>query len=150
LKEKLAPTARGPERWTWKGLPSGELVPGDLVRIRLDEIVPADIKLIEGDFLQVDESSLTGESLPVEKKVSEVAFSGSIVRQGEITALVFATGMNTYFGHTAKLVELAKTQSHFQKAVVKIGDYLIILAIILVTLVFIVATLRHESLLQTL
>ncbi len=150
LKEKLAPTARVRRDKQWKGLPSRELVPGDLVRIRLGEIVPADLKLIEGDFLQVDESALTGESLPVDKKVSDVAFSGSIVRQGEMTALVFATGMNTYFGRTAKLVELAKTQSHFQKAVIKIGDYLIILAMVLVTLVFIVATLRHESLLQTL
>jgi H+-transporting ATPase len=150
LKERLAPTARVHRDGKWKGLPSGELVPGDLVRIRLGEIVPADIKLIEGDFLQIDESALTGESLPADKKISDVAFSGSIVRQGEMTGLVFATGMNTYFGRTAKLVELAKTQSHFQKAVVKIGDYLIILAIVLVTLVFIVATLRHESFLQTL
>ena len=150
LKAKLAPTARVQRDGQWKSLPSRELVPGDLVRIRLGEIVPADIKLIEGDFLQIDESSLTGESLPVDKNISEVAFSGSIVRQGEMTALVFATGMNTYFGRTAKLVELAKSPSHFQKAVVKIGDYLIILAIILVTLIFIVAILRHESLLQTL
>ena len=150
LKERLAPTARVQRDGKWKGLPSGELVPGDIVRIRLGEIVPADIKLIEGDFLLIDESSLTGESLPVEKKVSDIAFSGSIVRQGEMTALVFATGMNTYFGRTAKLVELAKTQSHFQKAVVKIGDYLIILAGVMVILIFIVATLRHESFLQTL
>jgi H+-transporting ATPase len=150
LKERLAPTARVQRDGQWFGLPSGELVPGDLVRIRLGEIVPADIKLIEGDYLQVDESALTGESLPVDKKVSDVAFSGSIVRQGEMTALIFATGMNTYFGRTAKLVELAKSPSHFQKAVVKIGDYLIILALVMVTLVFIVATLRHESLLQTL
>ena len=150
LKERLAPSARVLRDGKWNAIPSSRLVPGDIVRIRLGEIVPADLKLIEGDFLQVDESSLTGESLPVDKKISDVAFSGSIVRQGEMTALVFATGMNTYFGRTAKLVELAKTQSHFQKAVVKIGDYLIILAIVLVTLVFIVATLRHESLLQTL
>jgi len=150
LKKRLAPTARVQRDGQWKGLPSGELVPGDLVRIRLGEIIPADLKLIEGDFIQVDESSLTGESLPVEKKVSEVAYSGSIVRQGEMTALVFATGMNTYFGRTAKLVESAKTQSHFQKAVVKIGDYLIILATVLVILIFIVATLRQESFLQTL
>jgi H+-transporting ATPase len=150
LKKRLAPFARVHRDGKWNALPASRLVPGDLVRIRLGEIVPADIKLIEGDFLQVDESSLTGESLPVEKKASDVAFSGSIVRQGEMTALVFATGMNTYFGRTAKLVELARTQSHFQKAVVKIGDYLIILALALVTLVFIVATLRHENFLQTL
>jgi len=150
LKERLAPTARVKRDGQWKGIPSRELVPGDIVRVRLGDIVPADIKLIEGDFLEVDESSLTGESLPTEKKVSEVAFSGSIVRQGEMTALVFATGMRTYFGRTAKLVELAKTRSHFQKAVVKIGDYLIILALVLVTLIFIITTLRHESFLQTL
>jgi H+-transporting ATPase len=150
LKKRLAPKARVKRDGRWQELASRDLVPGDIVRVRLGDIVPADIKLMEGDFLQVDESALTGESLPVEKKISDVAFSGSIVRQGEMTALVFATGMNTYFGRTAKLVELAKTQSHFQKAVVKIGDFLIILAIVLVTLIFIVATLRHESLLQTL
>ncbi|MDD4448959.1 MAG: HAD-IC family P-type ATPase, partial [Methanothrix sp.] len=101
LKKRLAPSARVLRDGKWNALPASRLVPGDLVRIRLGEIVPADLKLIEGDFLQVDESALTGESLPVEKKVSEVAFSGSIVRQGEMTALVFATGMNTYFGRTA-------------------------------------------------
>jgi H+-transporting ATPase len=150
LKARLAPAARVQRDGLWKVVLSREIVPGDLIRIRLGEIVPADIKLIEGDFLQVDESSLTGESLPMEKSVLDVAFSGSIVRQGEMTALVFATGMNTYFGRTAKLVELARTQSHFQKAVVKIGDYLIILAAVLVILIFIVATMRHESFLQTL
>ena len=150
LKKRLAPTARVLRDGLWKEAPSRELVPGDLIRIRLGDIVPADVKLIDGDFLLVDESSLTGESLPVEKKTSEIAFSGSIVRQGEMTALVFAIGMNTYFGRTARLVESAKTQSHFQKAVVKIGDYLIILAGVLVALIFIVASLRHESFLHTL
>jgi H+-transporting ATPase len=136
LKKRLAPTARVLRDGQWKSLPSRELVPGDLIRIRLGEIVPADIKLIEGDFLEVDESALTGESLPVDKKVSDVAFSGSIVRLEEMTGLVFATGMNTYFGQTARLVELAKTTSHFQKAIVKIGDYLIFLAGFLVTIIF--------------
>ncbi|HUS74567.1 MAG TPA: plasma-membrane proton-efflux P-type ATPase [Methanothrix sp.] len=150
LKKRLAPTANVHRDGQWKSLPSQELVPGDMVRVRLGEIVPADIKLVEGDFLELDESALTGESLPVEKKVPEVAFSGSIVRQGEMTALVYSTGMNTYFGRTARLVEVAKTQSHFQKAVVKIGDFLIILAVVLVAFVFIVAAFRHESLIQTL
>lgn len=150
LKKRLAPSARVLREGKWKVLASRMLVPGDLIKVRLGDVVPADIKLVDGDFLQVDESTLTGESLPSEKKVSEVAFSGSIVRQGEMTALVYATGMNTYFGHTARLVESAKTQSHFQKAVVKIGDYLIILVSVLVTLVFIIAAFRHESLLHTL
>lgn len=150
LKKRLAPTARARRDGKWIDLPAKDLVPGDVVRVRLGEIVPADIKLFEGDFLQIDESALTGESLPVEKKTSDVAYSGSIIRMGEMNGLVYATGMETFFGKTAKLVEEAKTQSHFQKAVVKIGDYLIILAIVLVAIVFVVATLRHESLLQTL
>jgi len=150
LKKRLAPTARARRDGKWIDLPSRELVPGDVVRIGMGEIVPADVKLFEGDYLQVDESALTGESLPVEKKAADLAYSGSIVRMGEMTALVYATGMNTFFGRTAKLVEGAVTSSHFQKAVIKIGDYLIVLAIALVALVFVVATLRHESLLQTL
>ncbi|MBN1236202.1 MAG: plasma-membrane proton-efflux P-type ATPase [Methanotrichaceae archaeon] len=150
LKKRLAPTANVQRDGQWKSLPSRELVPGDVVRVRLGEIIPADIKLLEGDYILLDESALTGESLPVEKKASDVAFSGSIVRQGEMTVLVYCTGMNTYFGRTARLVETAKTRSHFQKAVVKIGDFLIILAVALVAFVFIVAAFRHESLMQTL
>ena len=150
LKKKLAPGARVRRDGEWKDLPSRLLVPGDVVRVRLGEIVPADIKLFDGDLLQVDESALTGESLPVEKKPSDVAYSGSIVRMGEMDGLVYATGMETYFGRTAKLVEEARTRSHFQKAVIRIGDYLIMLAVALVALVFVVAALRQESLLQTL
>ncbi len=150
LKKRLAPSARVRRDGRWIELPARRLVPGDVVRVRLGEIVPADVKLFGGDFLQVDESALTGESLPVEKKPSDVGYSGSIVRMGEMNGLVYATGMNTFFGRTAKLVEEAKTKSHFQKAVIKIGDYLIVLAVALVALVFIVATMRHVSLLQTL
>ncbi|MBU7024543.1 MAG: plasma-membrane proton-efflux P-type ATPase, partial [Theionarchaea archaeon] len=113
------------------------------------DIVPADLKLIEGDYLQVDESALTGESLPVEKHVSDVAYSGSVIHQGEMDALVATTGMNTYFGETTKLVEEARTESHFQKAIVKIGDYLIVLAVALVALIFMAAMYRHESMLET-
>jgi H+-transporting ATPase len=150
LKQKLAPKARVLRDGKWIEVDAKEVVPGDVVRVRLGVIIPADIKLIEGDYLLADESALTGESLPVEKHVSDVAYSGSIARQGEMNGLVVATGMNTYFGRTAKLVEEAQTRSHFQKAVIKIGDYLIILAIALVALIFLVALFRHESLLDTL
>jgi H+-transporting ATPase len=150
LKKRLSPKARVLREGKWIDIPAGELVPGDVVHVRLGFIVPADIKLIEGDYIEIDESALTGESLPVEKHPSDVAYSGSIVRQGEMTGLVFATGMETYFGKTAKLVEEAETRSHFQRAVVKIGYYLIFLAISLVTLVFTVAIFRHEGLIQTL
>ena len=150
LKQKLAFLARVRRDDKWQQIPARELVPGDIVRVRLGEIIPADIKLMQGDYLLVDESALTGESLPVEKHTSDVGYSGSIIRQGEMDAIVVTTGMNTYFGRTAKLVEEVKAKSHFQKAVIKIGDYLIRLDIVLVSIVFILALFRHESLLETL
>ena len=150
LKKRLAPEAKVLRNGNWTTLPSRELVPGDVVRIRLGDVVPADIKLFEGDYLEVDQSALTGESLPVDKKSGDVGFSGSTVRKGEMNGLVFATGLDTFFGKTAKLVGEAKATSHFQRNVVKIGDYLIVLDIILVSLVFIMAILRHQSLLETL
>ena len=150
LKKRLALNAKVLRDGTWQVVPSRELVPGDIVRVRLGDIVPADIKLVSGDYVQVDESALTGESLPVEKHAEDVAYAGSIIQLGEMTAVVYATAMNTYFGKTAKLVEVARTESHFQKAVVKIGDYLIVLATFLVVLIFMVAMFRHESLIETL
>ncbi|MCX9024947.1 MAG: plasma-membrane proton-efflux P-type ATPase [Candidatus Methanoperedens sp.] len=150
LKQKLAFLARVRRDGKWQQIPARELVPGDIVRVRLGEIIPADIKLMQGDYLLVDESALTGESLPVEKHTSDVGFSGSIIRQGEMDALVVTIGMNTYFGRTAKLVEEVKAKSHFQKAVIKIGDYLIRLDIVLVSIVFVLALYRHEGLLETL
>jgi H+-transporting ATPase len=150
LKQRLAPKARVLRDDQWREVPAKELVPGDIVRVRLGDIVPADIKLMEGDYLLLDESALTGESLPVEKHVADVGYASSIVRQGEMNALVIATGMSTYFGKTARLVEEVRKQSHFQKAIIKIGDYLIVLAVILVAITFLVSLFRHESILETL
>jgi H+-transporting ATPase len=150
LKNKLALKAKIKRDGKWTEVPASELVPGDLVRVRLGEIIPADLKLTDGDLLQADESALTGESLPADKHVGDVAYSGSIVRKGEMNGVVTATGMNTFFGKTAALVEGAKTVSHFQKALLKIGDYLIVLAVGLVAIIFIVAIFRHESWLDTL
>jgi H+-transporting ATPase len=121
LKQRLAPTARVLRDGKWQEKPARELVPGDVVRVRLGDIIPADIKLMEGAYLQVDQSALTGESLPVEKKTSDIGYSGSIVRQGEMNGLVVSTGEKTYFGKTTKLVEEGKTHSHFQKAIIRIG-----------------------------
>ena len=150
LKQRLATKTHVLRDTRWVELPARDLVPGDVVRIRLGDIVPADVKLFDGEYLLVDQSALTGESLPVEKHVSEDAYSGSIVQKGEMTALVITTGTNTYFGKTAKLVEKAKTKSHFQKAVIKIGNYLIAFAISLIVILFLVGMFRQESLLQTL
>jgi len=148
LKKKLALNARVLRNKAWKQIKANELVPGDIIRVRLGDVVPADIKLISGDYLQVDESALTGESLPVEKKKGDVAYSGSVIRQGEMNGLVGATGMNTFFGRTAKLVEEAKTQSHFQKAVIKIGNYLIMFALLLVLMIILIGFFRHEGFME--
>jgi H+-transporting ATPase len=129
LKAKLAVKARVERDGNWVEPPARELVPGDVIRLRLGDIVPADARLFEGDPIEVDQSALTGESLPATRKPGEAVFSGSIVRQGEIGALVYATGASTYFGKTAELVQEAHTVSHFQRAVLKIGNYLIILAV---------------------
>ncbi|MGA7075783.1 MAG: plasma-membrane proton-efflux P-type ATPase [Halobacteriota archaeon] len=150
LKQKLAVTARVLRDGSWSELAARQLVPGDIIRVRLGDVVPADVKLTSGAYLLLDESGLTGESLPVEKHASDVAYSGSVVRQGEMDALVVTTGMATYFGKTARLVEEAKTRSHFQKAVIRIGDYLIAIAIALAALIITVAYVRQESLLAIL
>ena len=127
-----------------------ELVPGDVIRVRLGDIVPADARLLDGDPVEVDQSALTGESLPATRKSGEAVFSGSIIRQGEIGALVYATGAKTYFGKTAELVQEAHTVSHFQRAVLKIGNYLIILAVALVAVIIAVAIFRGDPILTTL
>jgi H+-transporting ATPase len=148
LKQRLALKARVLRDGKWQEKPAGELVPGDVVRLRLGDIVPADVKLVEGDYLLTDESALTGESLPVEKHLSDVAYASSIARQGEMNALVVSTGTRTYFGKTTKLVEEAKTGSHFQKAIIKIGDYLIVLAVALVLVIFLVSIFRGQDILE--
>ncbi|MCB2185219.1 MAG: plasma-membrane proton-efflux P-type ATPase [Deltaproteobacteria bacterium] len=138
LQNQLALTARVKRGGAWQEVPARELVPGDLVRLKLGDIVPADAKLMAGDYLTVDQSALTGESLPVNKKPGEMAFSGSVARQGSVEAVVTATGAETFFGRTASLVEGAGAPSHFQKAVLTIGDYLIFLTLGLVTVLILV------------
>ena len=150
LKAKLAVNARVKRDGKWTTPKASELVPGDVVRLRLGDIIPADARLLDGDSVEVDQSALTGESLPVTIKPGGAVFSGSILRQGEIDAIVYATGAKTYFGKTAKLVEEAHTVSHFQRSVLKIGDYLIILAAALVVMILIVALFRGDPILTSL
>jgi H+-transporting ATPase len=150
LKAKLAMKARVRRERKWKAIPSRELVPGDIIRIRLGDIVPADARLLEGGPVEVDQSALTGESLPVKRNTDETVFSGSIIRKGEVEALVYATGADSYFGKTTQLVQEAHTVSHFQSAVLKIGNYLIVLAVMLVALILCVALFRGDSMTATL
>jgi H+-transporting ATPase len=150
LKKKLALQARVHRDGAWTSVAARELVPGDVIRLRLGDIVPADARILAGDPLEVDQSALTGESLPATRKTGEAVYSGSIVRQGEIDALVYGTGLDTYFGKTAQLVQEAHTVSHFQRAVLKIGDYLIVLAVALVVLILAVALFRGDRMTTTL
>src|ERR1700683_4768105 len=150
LKATLAIKARVKRDGKWVTPAARELVPGDVIRVRMGDIVPADARLLEGDPIEVDQSALTGESLPATRKSGEAVFSGSIVRQGEIGALVYATGSSTYFGKTAELVQGAQTASHFQRAVLKIGNYLIILAVVLVATIIAFAIFRGDQILTTL
>ncbi len=150
LRAQLAVKALVRRGGRWVVVPSREVVPGDVVRLRMGSIVPADARLLDGDPLEVDQSALTGESLPVDAATGDAVFSGSIVRQGEIDAVVYATGAGTYFGKTAELVQEAGSVSHFQQAVLQIGKFLIMLALALVSLIVIVSILRGEPVADTL
>ncbi len=150
LKARLALRARVRRDGAWTSIEASALVPGDVVRVRLGDVVPADARLLDEDPVEVDQSALTGESLPVTRKTGDALYSGSIIRQGETNAIVYATGAGTFFGKTAQLVQEAHTVSHFQRAVLKIGDFLIVLAIALVILILGVALFRGDPMVTTL
>ncbi len=131
-------------------VPARELVPGDIVKLRIGDIVPADIQLLNGDYLAIDQSSLTGESLPVTKRPGEAAYANTIVKQGEMLGLVVNTATNTRFHSVVALVAKAtlEERSHFQKMVIQIGNFLIILTISLVVLILMVSLFRHENFIE--
>ncbi len=148
LKAQLALKTRALRDRKWAEAQTPDLVPGDVIRLRLGDIIPADVKLLEGEFLSVDQAALTGESLPVSKEVGDIAYSGSVAKQGEMVALVTGTGGNTFFGRTAKLVQTAGAVSHFQKAVLHIGDFLIYLSLGLVAVLILVQLERGSPVLD--
>ncbi len=150
LKSKLAAKARAKRDGKWTDLAAHDLVPGDLIHLRLGDIVPADIRILNGGEVELDQSALTGESLPAVKHEGDAAYSGSIIRTGEFDGLVYGTGTNTFFGHTAQLVQETGTKSHFQRAVQQIGNYLIMLALALVSIIVLVSLFRGDDLLSTL
>jgi XFP-like protein/E1-E2 ATPase/D-xylulose 5-phosphate/D-fructose 6-phosphate phosphoketolase-like protein/cation transport ATPase-like protein len=150
LKAQLALQAQVKRDGVWRVIPARELVPKDVIHLRMGQIIPADATLLEGEPIEVDQSALTGESLPVSHKSGDLVYSSSIIQRGEIDAVVSATGAQTYMGRTAHLVQTAVTTSHFQRAVLKIGDYLIVLALALVILILGVALFRGDDMLTTL
>lgn len=131
-------------------IPTRELVPGDVIKLRIGNIVPADVQLLQGDYLLIDQSALTGESLPVSKNINNLAYASTIVKQGEMLALVVNTGINTNFHTVVALVAKASLEerSHLQKMVIRIGDFLILLTVALVVLIVMVGLFRHEHFLE--
>ena len=148
LKNSLALKAKVLRGGAWSETEARTLVPGDIVRIRLGDVVPADARLVSGAFLSVDQAALTGESLPVSKKAGDIVYSGSIAKQGEMEAVVTATGGKTFFGRTATLVQSAGATSHFQAAVMRIGDFLIAIAAVLAVILVAVQLARDVDVLR--
>ncbi|OBH50745.1 plasma-membrane proton-efflux P-type ATPase [Mycobacterium mantenii] len=150
LKQRLASTARVLRDGAWVTVAVRELVPGDVVRVRLGDVVPADLRVLDDVTLEVDQSALTGESLAVSRGQGDGVYSGSVLVRGEADALVCTTGPSSYMGKTTALVQSAGTVSHFQRAVLRIANYLIVIALALVTLTVVVSLVRGNPVLQTL
>ena len=147
LKKKLSKKSLVLRDNQWIEIESEKLVVGDIIKLKIGDIVPADVKLAQGDFLLIDQSALTGESLPVSKKPQDIAYSNSIIKQGEMQAIVVGTGTNTYFGKTVGLVAKAQHQkSHFQKMVINVGNFLILLTVVMVGIIIAVGMHRGENL----
>lgn len=125
LMARLAPKAKILRDGRWAEEDAAILVPGDVISIKLGDIIPADARLLEGDPLKIDQSALTGESLPATKGPGDGIYSGSTVKQGEIEAVVIATGVHTFFGKAAHLVDSTNQVGHFQKVLTAIGNFCI-------------------------
>jgi H+-transporting ATPase len=119
LKRSLTLTSRAMRDGAWIDGPAADLVPGDIVQISVGDVVPADVLIVDGSLL-LDQSMLTGESVPAEMGVGKTAFAGGLVRRGGAIARVTATGTRTYFGRTAELVSVAHVESAEQKAVLSV------------------------------
>ncbi|MEM0133713.1 MAG: plasma-membrane proton-efflux P-type ATPase [Thermoplasmatales archaeon] len=131
LSQKIRVNARVIRDKKWRQIPSAELVPGDVVYVRMGDVVPADLKIISGE-VSVDQSQLTGESVPVRRTLNEVIFSGSVLNRGEANCVVLFTGSKTMYGRTAELVRNAKSESHLENLVIGIVKYLALLDVALV------------------
>ncbi len=141
LKKKLEITSRALRGGRWVALPAREIVPGDIVRLRTGDFVPADAILVSGE-LSADQSALTGESAAVPKKPDDLLYSGSIISQGEATCIVVLTGAGTYFGRTAQLVQIAKPKLHVEEVVSQVVTWLLAMVFVVLAITFAVSILR--------
>lgn len=149
LRKKLQINVKLLRNGTWKTLTARELVPGDIIRIRIGDFVPADVKINHGE-ISIDQSALTGESLEIEKKSGEIIYSGSIVTKGEATGMVTLTGANTKFGKTIELVKIAKPKSHIDEIISKVVKWLLLIVGVLLLVALIVAFLKGINILEIL
>ncbi|EIE87190.1 hypothetical protein G6F46_002924 [Rhizopus delemar] len=146
LMDSLAPECKVRRDGEWKTLEASELVPGDIINVKLGDVVPADGRLLQahGD-VSIDQAALTGESLPVGKEAGDEVFSGSTVKQGEAEAVVIGTGTNTFFGRAAKLVgEAGDDVGHLQSILAKIGNFCLITITLFLIIVIIVEYARFH------
>ncbi|MFZ1100940.1 MAG: plasma-membrane proton-efflux P-type ATPase [Steroidobacteraceae bacterium] len=147
LRKRLQVSARVRRDSSWLVIPARELVPGDIVRVRTGDIIPADVKLISG-ALGVDQSALTGESKEADKEPGGVLSSGSIVRRGEGNGVVMLTGANTYFGRTTELVQEARPKLHIEAVVAKIVRWLFVIVGVLLGVVVVLSVIRGAHLVE--
>ena len=149
LRKRLQVSARVLRDSVWRVIPSRELVPGDIVRVRPGDIIPADVKLLAGT-LSIDQSALTGESKDTDKVSGDTLSSGSVVRRGEGNGVVLLTGAKTYFGRTTELVQLAKPKLHFEEVVSKVVRWLFVIVGSLLAMVVVLSLVRGSALLPML
>jgi len=147
LRRRLQVSARVLREAIWQVIPARELVPGDIIRVRSGDIIPADVKLLTG-ALSIDQSALTGESKDADKTPSEVLSSGSVVRRGEGNGVVILTGAKTYFGRTTELVQEAHPKLHIEAVVAKVVRWLFVIVGALLGLVIALSLIRHVALLE--
>ncbi|TYK31370.1 plasma membrane ATPase 4 [Cucumis melo var. makuwa] len=146
LMAGLAPKTKVLRDGRWCEQDASILVPGDIISIKLGDIIPADARLLQGDPLKIDQSALTGESLPVTKNPSDEVFSGSTCKQGEIEAVVIATGVHTFFGKAAHLVDNTNQVGHFQKVLTAIGNFCICsIAIGIIIEIVVMYPIQHRA-----
>ena len=147
LRRRLQVSARVRRDSSWQVIPARELVPGDIVRVRPGDIIPADVKLLTG-ALSVDQSALTGESKDADKAPGEVLSSGSVVRRGEGNGVVMLTGAKTYFGRTTELVQEARPKLHIEAVVAKVVRWLFVIVGALLGVVVVLSLIRGAPLLE--
>ncbi|MGC8608977.1 MAG: plasma-membrane proton-efflux P-type ATPase, partial [Thermoplasmata archaeon] len=144
LKHKVSVNARALRDKEWQMIAARFLVPGDIVHVRMGDITPGDMKLIDGE-VESDQSMLTGESLPVRVKEGNVLYSSSIIKRGEATGIIVYTGKNTLFGKTTELVQTAGSKSHLESLIMNIVKYLVVMDVALIAALIIFSLLTHVS-----